>query len=86
MAGPEIPELIDRLGRQIADLLPDSVRGARDELQRNIGAVLQQAFSRMELVSREEFDTQREVLARTREKLEQLEQQVRELEERARPG
>ncbi len=83
MAGPEIPELIDRLGRQIAELVPESMRGAGDELQRNIGALLQQAFSRMDLVSREEFDTQQAVLARTREKLEQLEQQVRALEDAA---
>lgn len=74
------PDFIDRLGAQIADLIPEPLRGAREELHRNIGVVLQQAFSRMDLVSREEFDTQAEVLARTRAKLEQLEQTVRELE------
>lgn len=80
------PELIDRIGAQIADLIPEPLRGAREELHRNIGVVLQQAFSRMDLVSREEFDTQSEVLARTRAKLEQLEQTVRDLESATHQG
>lgn len=73
-------DFIERLGAQIASVIPAPLVEAREELHRNIGAVLQQAFSRMDLVSREEFDTQAEVLARTRAKLEQLEQTVRELE------
>jgi BMFP domain-containing protein YqiC len=50
------------------------------DLQRNVRAVLSSAFERHGLVSRTEFDVQREVLARSREKLTLLEARVRELE------
>jgi hypothetical protein len=50
------------------------------DLQKNLKALLTQQFARLELVTREEFDTQRRVLARSREKLEALEKRVAELE------
>ena len=49
-------------------------------MEKNLRAVLQSAFSRMNLVTREEFDVQRAVLARSREKLTVLEKRVQELE------
>ena len=52
---------------------------ARD-LERNMKAMLTQGFSKLDLVTREEFDVQAQVLARTRAKLEALEQRVNELE------
>jgi len=55
------------------------------DIQKNLKALLMQQFARLELVTQEEFDLQREVLARTREKLEALEARVAQLEaERAR--
>jgi len=54
------------------------------ELQRNLKALLTQQFARLELVTREEFDTQLKVLGRTREKLEALEARVAQLEARNR--
>lgn len=74
------PDFLNRISDQISQLVPEPLRDAREELHKNAGAVLQQALSRMDLVSREEFDTQAEVLARTRAKLEALEKKVRELE------
>ena len=50
------------------------------DIQKNLKAMLTQQFARLELVTREEFDTQRRVLARSREKLEALEKRVAELE------
>jgi hypothetical protein len=50
------------------------------DLQKNLKALLTQQFARMDLVTREEFDVQAQVLARTREKLERLEQQLARLE------
>ncbi|MGE5337152.1 MAG: accessory factor UbiK family protein [Gemmatimonadota bacterium] len=50
------------------------------DLQRNLKALLAQQFARLDLVTREEFDTQTKVLARTREKLEALEARLAELE------
>jgi hypothetical protein len=52
------------------------------DLQKNLKALLSQQFARLELVTREEFDTQTKVLARARAKLEELERRIAELEER----
>ena len=53
------------------------------DLERNLRAMLGAAFTRLDLVSREEFDIQREVLARTRARLAELEKQVAALESAA---
>lgn len=50
------------------------------DVQKNMKALLSQQFARMDLVTREEFDTQAQVLARTREKLEALERRVAQFE------
>lgn len=50
------------------------------DLQRNLKALLTQQFARMDLVTRDEFDTQAQVLARTREKLEALEKRLAQFE------
>ena len=52
------------------------------DFQRNLKAMLGQQFARLELVTREEFDTQSKVLARARAKLEDLERRIAELEQR----
>jgi ubiquinone biosynthesis accessory factor UbiK len=74
------PKLFEELDRKMKEVLAQSP--ARD-LEKNLRALLTGAFSRLELVTREEFDVQREVLARTRAKLEELEAQVADLERRA---
>ncbi len=56
-------EITERLGR----LLPEGAQEMRADFERNARVVLQQALSRMDLVTREEFDAQADVLARTRE-------------------
>lgn len=57
------------------------------DVERNIKAMLSQSFSKLDLLTREEFDTQAQVLARTRLRLEELERRVAELEQKlaARP-
>lgn len=50
------------------------------DLQKNLKALLSQQFARLELVTREEFDTQVKVLGRTREKLEALEARIAQIE------
>lgn len=54
---------------------------ARD-IEKNLRALMSSSFSRLDLVTREEFDIQQEVLQRTREKLTQMEARVAELEEK----
>ncbi len=55
------------------------------DLEKNMKAMLNQGFSRLDLLTREEFDVQAEVLARTRARLEALEARVAELESRQKP-
>ncbi|MGH8032129.1 MAG: ubiquinone biosynthesis accessory factor UbiK [Luteimonas sp.] len=74
---------IDDLARRLSGLVPPGLREGREELQENFKAVLQTGLARLDLVTREEFDVQRAVLLRTREKLEALERQVGELEDLA---
>jgi len=76
---------LDDLARRLSDLVPPSLRESRDELQASFKGVLQAGLSRLDLVTREEFDVQRAVLLRTREKLEALEKSVAALEARANP-
>ena len=73
---------LDDLARRLADSVPPGFTSVRQEVERNIRTVVQGMLARMELVTREEFDVQKAVLARTRSKLEALEQQVVLLEER----
>jgi len=74
---------IDDLAQRLAGLVPSGLRESGAELQDNFRAVLQSGFARLDLVTREEFDIQRAVLLRTREKLDALQRQVEELEARA---
>jgi BMFP domain-containing protein YqiC len=75
-------ETIDRLARKLAEALPEGLRSVREDLEQNFRSVLQSSLSRLDLVTREEFDVQQAVLARTREKLEALELRLKSLEEK----
>ena len=77
-------KFIDDLARQISDTIPSGVKGMQEDVQKNIHTLLQGALSRLDLVTREEFDAQSQVLARTREKLEQMEKTVAAMEEQHR--
>ncbi len=72
---------IDGLAKKLADSLPGGLRSMRDDLEQNFRAVLRGGLTRLDLVTREEFEVQEAVLARTREKLEALEKKVAELED-----
>ena len=77
---------IDELARRLSGLVPPGLRESREEMQENFRAVLQSGLGKLDLVTREEFDVQRAVLLRTREKLEQLQGQVLDLETRLATG
>ncbi len=68
------------LASRITSLLPDHMQQMQDDLESNIHSLLQNTLSKMNLVTREEFDVQTALLQRTREKLEILEQRLSELE------
>lgn len=71
---------IDELAARLADLMPSGVRQAREDLTSNVRSILVSGLRQLDLVTREEFDVQRCVLLRTREKLEELERQIGALE------
>ncbi len=75
------PRLIDQLTAGIAAALPPGIGQLQADLEQTIRAAVTAALARMDLVTREEFDVQSAVLARTRARLEALEQKVLALEE-----
>jgi len=77
---------IDELARRLADALPGGLKALQADAEQNFRAVLQAGLSRLDLVTREEFDVQAAVLKRTREKLGALETRLEALEERPQDG
>ncbi len=74
------PKAFDDLAKRFAEAVPPSLRQFQTEMEKNAHAGLQAAFAKLDLVTREEFEVQQAVLARTRTKLEELEKQVADLE------
>ena len=75
----QVKEIEDIVGK-LSALLPEGVQGIKSDLDANIRAILQSAFAQMDLVTREEFDVQTQVLNKTRMKLEAIEKTLAELE------
>ena len=70
-------EKLNELSNKIREIVKDS---PLPDIEKNIDALLKGMFTKMELVTREEFDVQTEVLKRTRQKLEELEKKLFEIE------
>ncbi len=70
-------KLLDEIGEKISQAISNSP--ARD-IEKNVRAMMQSALQKLDLVTREEFDVQQEVLLRTREKLTELETRLAQLE------
>ena len=79
------PKILDDLARRLYEAVPSGLRDAQKDLERNFRAVLQNVLGRLDLVTREEFDVQTEVLRRTREKLESINLRLVELEDAIKP-
>jgi BMFP domain-containing protein YqiC len=73
---------LDDLSRRLADSVPESLRAFGRDMQGNFKAVLQSQLSKLDLVSRQEFDVQAALLERTQAKLAALEARLKELEAR----
>lgn len=73
------PKQFDEIAKKLFSTLPTSLQNIEKDIQQKFKEVLQTTFARMDLITREEFDVQCKVLARTREKLDLLQQQVNEL-------
>ena len=70
-------QILDEISSKISRILADTPAG---DVEKNLRALLSATFAKLDLVTREEFDVQRAVLVRTREKIQQLEAKVAELE------
>ena len=73
--------LVNRILELISERMPQDIGEIGTDLKHNLSAVIKESMSKMDLVSREEFDVQRKVLARTRSRLEEMEKQLGALEQ-----
>ena len=73
-------QTLNRLSAKINELLPPGLQQTKADFDARLKSLLQQQLANYEMVSREEFDIQARVLARTREKLEAIEARLKELE------
>ncbi len=73
-------ESIDELARRLVESVPQSLRSVKDDLEKNFQSVLRASLGKLDLVTREEFEVQEAVLARTRQKLEALEERLISIE------
>lgn len=73
-------ESLEQLSKRISSLIPGDIKHMQDDIENNIRSLLQSSLTKMNLVTREEFDVQSAVLQRTREKLDALEKQLAQLQ------
>ncbi|MSQ91420.1 MAG: accessory factor UbiK family protein [Gammaproteobacteria bacterium] len=74
------PKSLDDLARRLADAVPPGLTALKNDLEQNFKAVLQSGLTKLDLVTRQEFDIQSGVLRRSRERLEALEVRIAALE------
>ena len=79
MKGPQ--DIFSQLQGQFGQFVPDMARAAKDDFEAKARASVASVLSRLELVTREEFDAQQAVLLKTRAMVEALEARVTELEQ-----
>jgi BMFP domain-containing protein YqiC len=72
---------IDDIANRLADVIPSGFSNLKEDMEKNFHAILQSALGKLDLVTREEFEVQKAVLAKTRSKLEDLEKTVAEIEQ-----
>ena len=71
---------IDDIAQKLAGSVPSGLGGLKEDMEKNFHLILQGALDKLDLVTREEFDVQKAVLAKTRSKLEALEERVSQIE------
>ncbi|NDH08567.1 MAG: accessory factor UbiK family protein [Gammaproteobacteria bacterium] len=73
---------IDEISQKLLGILPINAKEIEDELRQQIKLILQASLAKLDVVNREEFDVQSQVLAKTREKIDSLEKVIQELLEK----
>lgn len=79
------PKKIEQIARQVHESMPKGIRDFGDDVEKKIRQILQSQLTRLDLVSREEFDVQTQVLLRTREKVAMLEHRLNQMEAKQNP-
>ncbi|MDD5580705.1 MAG: accessory factor UbiK family protein [Methylobacter sp.] len=74
------PKSIDDIANRLASAMPPGLNNLKEEFEKNFHAILQSALGKLDLVTREEFEVQKLVLAKTRSKLEDLENRITDME------
>lgn len=74
------PKSIEDIATRLSDAVPPGLNNLKEDMEKNVRAIIQSALGKMDLVTREEFEVQKGVLAKTRSKLEKLERRVDEIE------
>lgn len=77
------PKNLESLAQQLHSVLPQGLKNVGNDLEEKFKQILQAQLAKLDVVTREEFDVQSQVLLRTREKLNQLEQRLDELSAKA---
>ena len=75
------PKALDDIANRLAGAIPTGLNNLKEDLEKTFHAILQGALGKLDLVTREEFEVQKLVLAKTRSKLEDLEKRVTEMEQ-----
>lgn len=73
--------LVNRILELVQERLPQDIGELGQDLRHNVSSVIKESLARMDLVTREEFEVQSKVLARTRQRVEDLEKRVMQLEQ-----
>ncbi len=74
------PKILDDIAKKLSNAVPPGLTDIKTDIEKNVRATLQNTFAKLDLVTREEFDVQTAVLARTRSKVDELEKKVAQLE------
>lgn len=74
------PQKLEQFAKQITDAMPEGIKSIAQETEDKVKQVIQAQLARMDIVTREEFDVQSQVLLRTREKITALEARLDALE------
>lgn len=76
------PKFFDNLAKQLSALVPADLKAIRADLEKNFRSTLVSIFSRLDLVTREEFDVQARLLEKARERINELENKIQALEDK----
>jgi BMFP domain-containing protein YqiC len=79
------PNFFDNLAKQLSSLIPSNVQHLREEFEKNVRATVQGIFSKLDLVSREEFDVQTKLLEKARNRIAALEEKINSYEAKIAP-